>query len=557
MDLTCPTCGVVTSVPESHLPPEGTRGRCDSCSAVSVFYRGGLVADDPTPPGGTEAPVDPDATPPRGMPPDVSMMSAIPLAGPVPLPPGSVHVKPSGPAVSIGWQIRTAAGDKGPLPLEALKPLIRDGKLTKDDLACPPGRSEWLRAGEVPDLQRWFSLQKGVKSAPAPALDVAPCTKHPGVRGRWLCPSCGNLACDQCVISEEVIRVHVKKCPDCGKVCSEFVPSKKITPFWKDLKEVFTYPLRKGGILAMALCWVVGALSVLAGAGGAVSIYGRIGKWILTLAVYAYHLIIIRETGKGKRSVPNLGHIGDFYDEMFWPAFRALVVSIIVFLPSIVTYNFLLAPARAYVGLAEESARSATEQRVAWEKWKAEQARMTPEEQEARRRAEEEGDFFDPTASLLAGAGFADEDTPARGRERYWFDEDTDYAKLERDAQAGVGAAKSRARGMLVIHGAALTFSLFIWPIFLIVVALFNTVVPAFQPQVMFKLIGEIKEPYKYCALICAGCFLAIWLVDLPFAGTPIFNSWRGNPLTFYFSFVAFYVMGRTAEIADRELDMH
>jgi hypothetical protein len=72
----------------------------------------------------------------------------------------------------------------------------------------------------------------------------------------------------------------------------------------------------------------------------------------------------------------------------------------------------------------------------------------------------------------------------------------------------------------------------------------------------MLNLIKEIKEPYKWCALICSFCFLMIWLLDLPFQHTPILSSWRGNPLTFYFSFVAFYVMGRTSEIADRELDI-
>ena len=68
-----------------------------------------------------------------------------------------------------------------------------------------------------------------------------------------------------------------------------------------------------------------------------------------------------------------------------------------------------------------------------------------------------------------------------------------------------------------VIFWLVLVVSLAMWPIFLIVVALFNTVMPAFQPAVLVRIIGEIPREYAWCVLFSTICFLGGELVTLPF----------------------------------------
>lgn len=576
MNLSCPACGAVTSVPDDRLPPEGARARCHACGGLSVYYRGGLVADDPTPERGTPMPAPPGAAAAvySGVAaPSIPLAYRTPPAAPAP----EAADAPAalGPPVSIGWQIRTARGDQGPLPIDALKPMIRDGRLGPDDLACPPGRSEWIRAADVPDLQRWFVLvQKtgSAKTAAAAVPDVAPCTLHPGARGRWLCAACGNLACDACVLSEEMARVPVKLCPKCRRACHEFVPTRKITPFWEEIPVLLRYPIANGGWIAILICTLVGTAAMIAGAS---PIMGRSSRLFLSLCVLAYHLVIIRTTCSGARSIPHLGNINDIWGDMVWPGVRAGFVSLVVFLPAVLASAFWLVPAEFRVAVAEGMAEVAKETRIEWEKWKVEEASRPPEEQAS--WSDESGDggdsaggsSFDPSellaglpvhpAGAMAAVDSESGDGPGGGdsEDWTWFDDDTDYAALEREAEANAAKARTSRTTARLGWALAVIFSLAIWPVFLIVVALFNTVVPAFQPQIMLKLISEIPREYAWCAGITSACWIAVFLLGLPLSDVPVFNSWRASPFTYYFTFIAFHVMGRTAELAERKLDWH
>ena len=572
MELICPTCTSGTSVPDDRLPPEGARARCHSCGEFSVYYRGGLVADDPTPPQGMLA-INAHAMPEAGEAPHPLLMalpsialSRAPVAEP-PAPPPSVA---RGPGKSIGWQIRTAAGDSGPVALDALKPKIRDGSLLPDDLACPPGRDTWTRAGDLPDLQRWFALQKKApkagERAPGAAPDFAACTQHPGARGRWMCQDCGNLSCDTCVLTSEVMRVTVRQCPLCRKACTELVPTRRIIPFWQDMPAILRFPFADGGWIAMLLCWVVGTGAVVAGAGRPLSA----ARFIMTMSVYAYHLLLIRTASKGSRKIPNLGDIQDIWADLVWPGFRAAFVSVLVFLPPILIAAVWLFPANVVVTFAEARVESAKETRIAWEKWKEDDESGAHAQFQDRRESDPgegaapELPFNMPFGGLVGGAvdQVESEDPDKRKvtpEDEYWrfAGDDTDYAEEERKAQRDLGEAKSSRWTARIAWGFALGSSLFIWPIFLIIVALFNTVMPAFQPQVVMKLIKEIPEEYRKCAMITSACFLAVWILGWPLAHVPLFNSWQSSPLTYYFTFVAFHVMGRTAEMAEQKLDWH
>jgi predicted Zn finger-like uncharacterized protein len=554
MELACPTCDTRTSVPEDRLPPEGARARCHSCSAVSVYYRGGLVADDPTPPRG----IEPAHAMPE-MPGQVDRLASIQtiaLARPVvretQAPPQPVV--PGGPPRSIGWQIRTVEGDKGPLTIDALKPLIRDGRLGPDDLACPPGAETWERAGDLADLKRWFELQKksGVAAKIAKPSDVASCVRHPGVRGRWMCQGCGDLSCDSCVITAELNRMTVKQCPACRRACTELVPTRKIVPFWQDMRDVLTFPVRGLGWIALILFPLMGIGYVMARFAAGISTMAWGAAGFLVLSIYAYHLLIIRETTQGARSMPNLGKIDDYKQDFLKPASKAAFVSILLFLPTGVATRSLEG-AREQVDFAQASRKAIADEKAEAERrasdpnWKPD----APSEQDVQNAFESA--FAKSGSDGSDAAGDATQKALSRLDQR----EDVDYDAELRDADAAIGAAKSRLFDLELLRAALAGCALFIWPIFLIVVAIFNTIMPVFQPQVLLRIIKEIPKEYGWCTATTSACFVLIYAFNLPFRGSMLFSNWLTSPVTYYLSLIAFYVMGRTAERAEQQIDWH
>ncbi len=586
MILVCPACKARTVVPEGSVPPEGARARCNTCGEVSVFRRGGLVADDPTPPRGiparsadelaahaTETPAqDPDATPPRGLPtPDAAdrrdtPARPLPAAGlaalppfpgasarPAP-PPSAATAAPAAAAATpaTGWHIRTPAGDEGPLPLEAVKLLIRNHRLGPDDLAMPPGATEHARAGDVADLKRYFALQKesAAPKTAAPAASVASCARHPGARAGWLCGSCGDLSCDACVVAAEVSRIQIKQCPACRGACQPFTPSKRITPFWEEMPELLKYPVAGLGWIGLIAFPLFGIGVVFARAAAMAVAIAWGAAAFLSLSIYAYHLYIIRDTTRGGRRLPNLGNVSDYHAELLAPAAKASLVSVLLFLPVMFASGGVHG-AKLELAFAKELHQEALLDKQAWESQEA--------EREARGDLDSEDVASDDpeSASLddaLAAFGQGDDSGDDGGR---WLDPDRNYTAEEREARHAVAAAESRVAKRRLVQGVLTAATLAIWPIFLIVIALFNTIAPAFQPQILFRLIGEIRTEYGWCTLITSACFLGIWLANLPMRGMLVFDSWLTSPVTYYLSFIAFHVMGRTAELAEQKVDWH
>lgn len=556
MDLTCPTCAATTVVPDDRLPPEGARARCQTCSGMSVYYRGGLVADDPTPPQGIDAALT-QQLPAEAYAQALAALPSIALARPLPKetdPPPPPAPALAGPERSIGWQIRTVAGDRGPLPQDALKPLIRDGRLKADDLACPPGATEWTRAGDLPDLQRWFTLQKktGVAAASAPGEAVASCVRHPGVRGRWMCQGCGDLSCDTCVISAEVMRVHVKQCPLCRKACTELVPTRKIKPFWEEIPSLLKYPFQGLGWIALIIFPLLGIGVMLSRAAAMAMAMAWGAAGFLALIIYAYHMYVIRVTTRGERSLPNLTKVDNYEDELFKPTGKAFLVSLLLFWPTLWATNAVKG-SRFELGLATGYHEGLMRDKAAFEERQANPSAAA---------APEEPVFDEDSIQGALDSAFADPEEfgSVMGQMfsgAYGDSEDRDWDSELRQAKADVAEAKSQVRVRELIRGVLVVSALFIWPIFLIIIALFNTIVPVFQPQILIKLIQEIPREYAWCTAITSVCFLAIYLLNLPMRGILVFESWLTSPATYYFSLIAFHVMGRTAELAEQKVDWH
>jgi predicted Zn finger-like uncharacterized protein len=534
MELSCPACAARTVVPDDHLPPEGTRARCATCQGVSIYYRGGLVADDPTP--SKEVPAA-RGTPPLG----------------VPAATARVRSAPAGP-----WHVHRNGQPEGPFELSQLKARIREGTLVAEDLAFAPGAADWAPAGVVPDLRRYFALKAASTKGPAAAAAnspaaaapgvpaTVPCNRHPSERGRWLCTACGDLSCDRCVRTMEVRRVTVRQCPECEKIVSDLATGKVITPFWREMPQLLRYPIAGGAWIGMLIAPIFGLFSIIAG--WAPGLLGFVASLMIIAPLYSYHLYIIRATCRGARKLPHLGHVTNYKDELFWPGVRGLVMSILVFLPTAYT-GHLLSQAKGAVAMKKLAADAATEARLAAE----ERARNPPPPSSAPPQLTPQ-DFFSvveamaakaqgekPDPSLLGGAG-----PPMTVEEA---------AAEEKKALRDLEAARSSATMHGLMHGLVVAAILGIWPIFLIVIGVFNRLAAALHPQVLFNLIGEIQTEYGWCSLFCGACFLAVWAMNVGISTFWLPDLWKANPLSYYFTFIAFYVMGRTAEMAESKLD--
>jgi predicted Zn finger-like uncharacterized protein len=546
VDLVCPACTSVSTVPDDRLPPEGARARCGSCGGFSVYLRGGLVDDAPTPPQtlpavalpGMPSAVRPSATPPL----DVVT--------------GTTRAAAAQAGHEL-WTLRALAGDEGPLDLAVLKTRIRTGALSEHSMLAVHGATEWKRAAEWPELARYFNLKRKTAVAAAAAPVAAPaepervaCWKHPEAHGRWLCTSCGATSCDSCVVTTQILRTTVRACPKCEKVVQEIVPTKVIVPFWKQLPQVMGFPVRDGAWVGLLICAVVGVMIGMASA--APGILGLAAASFPTLCIYAYHLFIIRETAKGKRTLPNFGKVEDYRTDMVYPGFKAFFVSLIIMIPLAFWSGSRVVPAQKDVMVAE--------------------ANLTSEKQAAARRAAGTEAPVDENQQALAealvavgggGAGFPsgsssadDEDDSAPAWQKVWDEEG------KADPRAGVVAAEKRlaeARSSLftarMIQIALFGWALVLWPALLIIVALFNTIAPAFHPGVVLRLIREIPTEYAWC-VVFTGVLMGLGLTLAAFLGViPIAGIVLGNVVLAYCSFATAHVMGRTAEMADQKLD--
>lgn len=528
MNLSCPSCAFTTSLPDGQEPPEGVRATCPSCGRVSIYLRGGLVDDQPTPPQGLE---------------------------PFPLRPAPQAPSTVAPPTS-GWRLRTLSGEEGPHGLDVIKTMIRTGSLHADDQALAPDDSEWRRAGDFPTLARYFKLKESTPSTAAPATSAGatPCFMHPSRACQFLCTSCGTTTCAECVVEREIRMLKVKLCPRCERPVQAWVPTKLLVPFWKDLPGLLAYPVKGLAIIGPILCAMLGTGASLAFAVG--GLYSGAGALALMACIIAFHLMIIRNTCQGGRTVPDLSGLEDVWREMVWPGARGFAVTVLVFLGASIWAARAVAPAEVDVGMRAASVEMAREDREAFERGDLNDSSASDEgeddsESDERSTKEEAVHALDQLMAQGPGGEVA---LPGLT----YHDETRDldyYVEQERLATRDLADAKSALLARRIVFGLLILIAYVMWPIFLIVVALFNTVMPALQPAVLVRVIGEIPKEYAWCVAFTTACFIIAQLVTLPFAGIPIIGGWASNPVSYYFSFIAFHVMGRTAEMAEQKID--
>src|SRR5687768_2709658 len=82
---------------------------------------------------------------------------------------------------------------------------------------------------------------------PAPAR----CAKHPTARAGWRCVDCDRLLCPACAATVRVQSVDLLGCALCGGRAELLRVSRARRPLGPQLAGCFTFPLRKGSLIAL------------------------------------------------------------------------------------------------------------------------------------------------------------------------------------------------------------------------------------------------------------------------------------------------------------------
>ncbi len=72
--------------------------------------------------------------------------------------PAAQAAPPPPPPVEHVWHIAEAGATKGPFSLASMGRMARDGSLTRDTMVWTPGQNGWMRAEDVTDLARLFTV---------------------------------------------------------------------------------------------------------------------------------------------------------------------------------------------------------------------------------------------------------------------------------------------------------------------------------------------------------------------------------------------------------------
>lgn len=109
---------------------------------------------------------------------------------------------------------------------------------------------------------------------------------------------------------------------------------------------------------------------------------------------------------------------------------------------------------------------------------------------------------------------------------------------------------------LLVIGGLPLIlFTCVYYPMVFLIASVFDTIVPALNPVLIFKAIARIPFDYTIALIFIYPLMLAGFLLSLPFYKIPIIGGFPAAIVNTYFTFVWLHVLGRMAHQCEARLN--
>jgi hypothetical protein len=479
------------------------------------------------------------------------------------------------------WHVNTAAGQQGPLALADVKLLIRSGELTELDHVFGPGQDDWIGAGTRDERKRYFAIKAkaqlkaataaggvgagaAMTSAESAELNVddpfAWCARHQQTEAAWICHGCNLSWCAACPGEKQLPGGALRTCPQCQRPVKERERAKPITLWWKEMSQVWAFPVRG---LAWTAILTLSLLSVSQRIGGLITYV------LVTAAMLSYYMLVIRKVGEGGRRMPDLGSVERYLDELFIPGVKAFVVTLLALLPTNLYVNAVAMPAMIeYVGAAAAAELAADQDEQAEDEWTAggsEEALAAPkysEQQEALIAAMEQmGVPQEEIDAVIAEFDDAARENGPQGWEEPTFTNSPWAPEPVEPPDFATVFVK-----LLGVAALAL-FSLVIWPLLMIIVAMFNTIAPVFNPPLILRIAKEAWPEYRRLLLFLVPILIVTYpfsvlatanigeLMILSWLGVPAVLGFIAVPIYYYLVLVILYVIGRTAELIDRKID--
>jgi hypothetical protein len=305
----------------------------------------------PPPQGVREGParvplnVKPAAVPPGGVAPrGTSPASASPPVGADPL------LEPAPPRRRYRV-LRRDNGEEEVLDKQDLVRRIRDGRLIEDDRVAREDE-DWTRAGDLPELARYFSLAAAsgtgaprMEPSASPGMPVPlACAQHPDRPARWQCHDCEKGLCQECTEIRETGMSEMAVCRLCGGATRVLNRARETTPFWQDIPKTLRYCLDGWGAVVMtiiyAILYWVAMFALKAPMPGMFRMYLMGAAAMVLLLLVTFDMLVVRATTDGKMKMPDWPDFSD-WGEIMGKGIKGFAIWLAVHLP-ILLFNFWL-----------------------------------------------------------------------------------------------------------------------------------------------------------------------------------------------------------------------
>lgn len=125
------------------------------------------------------------------------------------------------------------------------------------------------------------------------------CKYHPLDGATYCCAQCSTYQCDKCVDDEH----NVIRCFSCGAILESLGAANTVEPFWRRLREAFTYPLNAASMSLIVITSIISILAIL-----------MPFLWILALLMYLfaagsllkYSFTCLERTAMGEMKAPDV-----------------------------------------------------------------------------------------------------------------------------------------------------------------------------------------------------------------------------------------------------------